>query len=288
MKMNTIYHGSCEQMNHLGNESIDFIIAGPPYANRFDYAHSANNGERVPFSDSKSSIQEIKSQFVGDITKWFAECYRVLKNGRYCAINVGTINYKGQTLPLPFWVVNVLENIGFTFVVDIIWKKTNGSRRSSRSFFNNPIPGRFSPNIQTEYVLIVQKNPSHSFYPLGQQRTSIDPIPLSEIVRREWANNVWHLPVGHSDPLHPCPFPIELPWRLIHLYSLSDDIVLDPFMGVGTTARAAKELGRSFVGYELQTEFIQRAYKLLDEPFPKIRESISVLKRFQSPQKPNL
>ncbi len=274
-------------MHHLPDASIDLIVAGPPYANRFDYEHSAKSGDRVSFSDNQSSIQDIKMQFCANLHDWFSECYRVLKDGRYCAVNIGTIHYKGQTLPLPFWAVDCLEKVGFTFVVDIIWKKTNGSRRHSRSFFANPIPGRFLPNIQTEYVLIFNKNSTQSFYPLGISPNAIPKIPLSEIVRREWANNVWHLPIGNPDPLHPCPFPIELPWRLIQLYSLPEDTVLDPFMGIATTARAAQMLNRYFIGYERHKAFIDRGYELLAQPPPKIRESISILQRYSKPNTPS-
>ena len=77
--------------------------------------------------------------------------------------------------------------------------------------------------------------------------------------------------------MHPCPFPIELPYRLIRLFSLRDELVLDPFMGIGTTARAAAALGRRFVGFERERRFIDRAAHLVSKPIPVPRDFVASL-----------
>lgn len=79
---------------------------------------------------------------------------------------------------------------------------------------------------------------------------------------REIANNIWNIPVGQGRKehgAHPCPFPLEIPARLIELFSVAGDTVLDPFMGTGTTAVAARRLGRHFVGYEREAKFCKHA-----------------------------
>ncbi len=94
-------------------------------------------------------------------------------------------------------------------------------------------------------------------------------IRINDLFTKEIANNVWHLVPG-SFPIngkHPCPFPPEIPYRFIEFLSMEGEVVLDPFMGVGTTARAAKALGRHYIGYELEQKFIDVALVALDEPF---------------------
>jgi len=207
--------------------------------------------------------------FLEQLEVWHRECYRVLKPGRFCVVNLATMARGKKSYPIPFHAVAILEKIGFNFCFEIVWHKVSGGRTRARNFIQRPFPGSFSPNIRTEYLLIFRKNPSVPFkLRLDLELDKELLVQIDDYFLREIANNVWHIPPQHkgSDRAHPCPFPIELPSRIIQLFSLPGDTVLDPFMGIGTTALAAKDLGRHFVGYELEPAFIEEALDALRKP----------------------
>lgn len=253
-------------MAELPDNSIDLIVSGPPYWSFIDYGAFSRN---EPFLWTDTSSYE---DYLDTLSKWYTECYRVLKPGRYCIVNLATMMKGKRTYPIPFHAVAILEDLKFSFCYEIVWHKVSGGRLRARNFVQRPMPGSFTPNIRTEYLLVFRKKPSVPF------KRWIDPakkpasmLELDDFFYRETANNVWHIPpegkISTTD--HPCPFPPEIPRRLISLFSLSGETVLDPFMGIGTTAVIAKELGRHFVGYEVEAKFIKNALIRLRSTLPK-------------------
>jgi modification methylase len=247
-------------MNELLDESIDLIIAGPPYWEYINYDSYAKGKEYL--WTGKKSYQD----FLEDLKKWFSECFRVLKSGRYCIVSLGNLRKKGKCYPIPFHALPLFEEIGFEFFFEIIWYKISGGGRQARGIIKHPYPGYFIPNNHVEYLLIFKKSASTPFLEdKDQLKTQENQIKIDDFFKKEIANNVWHIMPAKSSKVqnHPCPFPSEIPLRLIQLFSLKNEVVLDPFMGIGTTARAAKRLGRKFVGYETQNEFVKVAKKLI-------------------------
>ena len=160
-----------------------------------------------------------------------------------------------------------MEELGFEFCYEIIWHKIAGGRPDARVFVKHPYPGRYLPNNRTEYLLVFRKD-STTRFDGGVPFRDDERLVLDRFFQCETANNVWHI-MPACNPLergHPCPFPPEIPCRLIQLLSRQGEIVLDPFMGIGTTARAARMLGRRFIGYELEPAFVQQALANLDTP----------------------
>jgi site-specific DNA-methyltransferase (adenine-specific) len=157
--------------------------------------------------------------------------------------------------------------MGWAFQYEIAWHKVSGGRPNARVTVRNPYPGLYRPNIRTEYLLVFRKDPTVPFDKCGTDRRH-GAFPIDDFFKREIANNVWHIQPAQCDPVshHPCPFPPEIPLRLIRLFSMPGETVLDPFMGIGTTARAAKLLSRHFIGYEQVPEFVQRTHELLLVP----------------------
>ena len=101
-------------------------------------------------------------------------------------------------------------------------------------------------------------------------------MEIDSVFTKDIANNVWHIaPVPPGQLNHPCPFPEEIPYRIISLYSYPGDLVLDPFAGVGTTLKVAEALGRDWVGYETKEAYVKEAKKLIEEPL-RVREQLVV------------
>ena len=253
-------------MSELPDDTIDLIISGPPYWSFIDYSAFNRKEDYLWVDDTPYEA------YLSKLAKWHTECYRVLKPGRYCVVNLATMMKGRKTYPIPFHAVAILEKLGFAFCYEIVWHKVSGGRLRARNFVQRPMPGSFTPNIRTEYLLVFRKKPSVTFKRwIDSTKKSASLLELDDFFYRETANNVWHVPPEgkNSTTDHPCPFPPEIPRRLISLFSLPGETVLDPFMGIGTTASIAKELGRHFVGYEAEATFIEKALKRLESPLPK-------------------
>jgi modification methylase len=263
MDADIIYTKNCSSMDEVLQESVDLIITGPPYWRYIDYSAYVDQKEFVwPKGNSYESYFE-------DLKKWFTECFRVLRKGRYCIINLGTVRKDGRCYAIPFHSVPVLEDIGFEFCFEIIWHKISGGRRHARGIIQHPYPGYYIPNNRTEYLLVFRKDSSTPFYEeKSKLKTKKHQIEIDDFFKKQVANNVWYImpPCFPLNGKHPCPFPPEIPYRLIPLFSTKGEIVLDPFMGIGTTARAARMLGRRFIGYEIQQSFVDIALASIDEP----------------------
>ena len=262
-------------MDEVSSDTIDLIVSGPPYWDYIDY-HAFHGSSH--YKDFTWRRRRPYQEFLGDIDTWYSECYRVLRSGRYCVVAAGTIRNRGKCYPLPFHVVGILEEIGFEFCYEIIWHKITGGRPHAGMTIQNPYPGYYLPNNKTEYLLVFKKNRKASFAnnDNNDQTSPWNKFEVDELFKREIANNVWHI-LPSCFPLngeHPCPFPPEIPYRLIKLLSLKGETILDPFMGIGTTARAARMLGRHFVGYEVEPEFVKKANREIAKPLKMRRPSV--------------
>jgi modification methylase len=256
-------------MTEVPDGSIDLVVTGPPYWAYVDYkAYLAG----VPHLWRS---QEPYEQFLERLGGWFREVHRTLRPGRYCVVNLGTIRYRGRCYPLPFHAVGVLERAGFTFCFEIVWHKVAGGRQQARVAVRTPYPGAYTANNRTEYLLVFRKEPCVPFLAGTARVTVRDAFPIDTLFTTEIANNVWHIlpAAGGRDRIHPCPFPPEIPYRVIRLLSLRGETVLDPFMGIGTTACAAKALGRHYVGYEVEESFVRVARENLTKPW-RLRKAI--------------
>ena len=250
----TIINRDCSHMRELPDESIDLIISGPPYWSFIDY--SAFTEGRPYLWQSDESYED----YLAQLKRWHQECFRVLRPGRFCMVVLGTLERDGSNYPIPFDAIPLLKSIGFNFRYEIVWNKISGGRQSARNFLKSPKIRRFRPNNRTEYILVCQKPARHFAGELWPHISAIS-LPDEGFFSREIANNIWNIPSarGRAAGSHPCPFPLELPARLIELFSAEKETVLDPFLGSGTTAVAARLLGRYFIGYEREIGFCQLA-----------------------------
>jgi DNA modification methylase len=130
-----------------------------------------------------------------------------------------------------------------------------------------PYPGYYYPNIMTEYILVFRQPGEAIYKHKSQEQKEAARYPINRLFTMDTANNIWHIapvPPGFLD--HPCPFPEEIPYRLIQMYSYPGDLVLDPFVGSGQTTKVAKWLNRRFVGYDTVERYVQLARERLEEP----------------------
>jgi site-specific DNA-methyltransferase (adenine-specific) len=214
--------------------------------------------------DSEGGTPRSYEELLDVLSRCFAECFRVLKPGRVCAVNVATTIVEGTFYPLPFHLVPLMEQLGWRMKEDLIWRRWRGWDRRGGVVIQKPYPGYFYPNRIFEYVLLFTKPGGPPTYAgRTEQERQDSRIPVNDLLFHELNNNIWNiLPVppqrrakGADGIVHPCPYPEELAYRLITLYSYKGDIVLDPFTGSGTTPKVANLTGRRWVGYEVNPAF---------------------------------
>ena len=252
---------SSVQMQQCDDCSIALTVTSPPYWNAIDYdIHSREGSEAWHRAREYAAFGDSFDDFLGMIEQVFMEVYRVTVEGGFCAIVVGTILHDGKHYPAPMLITARMLELGWLFHQDIIWNKVTGGVKRAGVFIQNPKPGYYYPNIMTEYVLVFRKE--------GELRRGREQsLEVDELFKRDIANNVWHIaPVPPKTIDHPCPFPEELARRLVLLYSIEDDEVLDPFLGSGQTALAARKFNRRCVGYDIEEAYIRLAHSRVSNP----------------------
>ncbi len=244
---NTIIHGSSEKMNEIPDYSVHLMVTSPPYNVTKEY-------------DKDLSLEE----YLQLLKNVFAETYRVLVYGGRACINVANVGRKPY-VPLSDYISQIMLEIGFQMRGEIIWHKGAGAGVSmawgSWCSASNPVL-----RDTHEYILVFSKGS----FSRRKREGKRDTITREQFM--EWTKSVWTInPESAKKVGHPAPFPVELPYRLIQLYTFTEDIVLDPFMGSGSTAIAAIKSGRKYVGYETELKYIELAqeriarYKLQEQ-----------------------
>lgn len=233
--LNQIIQGTSEDMKELPDNSLHLMVTSPPYNVTKEY-------------DADLSLAE----YLQLLKNVFMETYRVLVHGGRACINVANLGRKPY-IPLSDYISHLMIDIGFDMRGEIIWNKGAGAGISmawgSWQSASNPVL-----RDTHEYILVFSKGSFVRKKNEGKENT------ITKEQFMEWTKSVWTLnPESARKVGHPAPFPVELPHRLIQLYTYQDDIVLDPFMGSGSTALAALKSGRSYVGYELEAEYVRLA-----------------------------
>lgn len=259
-------------MPEMPDNSVALTVTSPPYWNAIDYERHQSE----PRSNYRPRQPVDYESYLDRLVRCFREVFRVQRPGGFCAVVIGTVLLDGRHTPLPFHLVLRMEAAGWQFHQDIVWAKITGGVKRARLAVRYPYPGYFYPNLMTEYILIFRKPGGAPIYsgrtPAEKERSRVS---IDSIFTREVANNVWHIaPVPPRQFDHPCPFPEEIPHRLIRWFSYAGEVVLDPFCGIGTTLKAAAGLGRRWVGYEISARYAQRALVRVAEPMTPRRQLI--------------
>jgi len=243
--LNKILNSSSEDMSVLPDNCLQLMITSPPYNVTKDY-------------DDDLTLKE----YLELLKNVFCETYRVLVNGGRACVNVANIGRKPY-IPLATHITNIMLKIGFLMRGEIIWNKGAGAGTSmawgSWQSASNPVLRDVH-----EYILVFSKG-DFKLNSKNKENT------ISKEQFMEYTKSVWNMNTESAKKIgHPAPFPVELPYRLIQLFSFKNDIVLDPFMGSGTTAIASVNSERNYIGFDVSEEYC----KLAENRIEKISNNI--------------
>ena len=256
---NTIALGASESvLRHLPEQSIDLIFTSPPY-----YNAKKEYSEYDTYEDYLDTMKDVIHQ-----------CNRVLIEGKFFVINSSHVliprpnrNASSSRIPVPFDLHQIIIDEGFEFIDDIIWQKPEGAGWASgrgRRFSADRNPMQYKAVPVTEYVMVYRKKPTHLIDNFIRKHPNQNIISESKIADGYEKTNVWYISPAR-DKRHPAIFPDELAEKVIQYYSFKNDIVLDPFGGLGTTAKAAAKLSRKFYSIELNPDYITATKKELSK-----------------------
>jgi site-specific DNA-methyltransferase (adenine-specific) len=240
-EVDVIFNKSSEAMQELPDCSVHLMVTSPPY----------NVGKEY---DNDLTLEE----YLSFLMRVWKETYRVLVPGGRACINVANLGRKPY-IPLHASIMKDMIDLGFLMRGEIIWDK---AASASTSTAWGSWQSATNPTLRDthEYILVFSKGSFRRDKMDGRKST----ISKDEFL--EFTKSVWAFPSESAKKVgHPAPFPVELPYRLIQLYTFSDEIVLDPFIGSGQTALAALKAGRHFIGYELSGEYCDLAIRRIQD-----------------------
>ncbi len=233
---NSIIFGTSENMIAIPDNSLHLMITSPPYNVTKEY-------------DDDLNLQE----YLDILKRVFTETYRVLVDGGRACTNVANLGRKPY-IPLSDYISKMMIEIGYNMRGEIIWNK---AASASPSTAWGSWQSASNPTLRDihEYILVFSKG--------DYKRNAKDKQnSISKEQFMEFTKSIWTMNAESAKRIgHPAPFPLDLPYRLIQLDSFKDDIILDPFIGSGTTAIAALQSERKYIGYDTSQEYIDLANK---------------------------
>lgn len=249
MKTNhKIILGDSRTMTELQDKSVHLVITSPPYWQLKDYG----TAHQIGFNDSYEN-------YINNLNLVWKESFRVLNDGCRLCINIGdqfarSVYYgRYKIIPIRTEIIKFCETIGFDYMGAIIWQKTTTTNTTGGATIMGsfPYPRNGILKLDYEFILIFKK-------PGESPQASKEIKEQSKLSKEEWNRYFtghWNFN-GVKQDKHLAMFPEELPKRLIKMFSFVDDMILDPFLGSGTTTLAAKNLGRHSIGYEINKNFL--------------------------------
>ena len=237
-----IYNDDILRLESIPNEDIDLIVTSPPYDVDIKYE---NYDDSIPYAE-----------YLQFTRKWLARCYEFTKpDGRLC-LNVPLDKNKGGQQSVCADVTTIAKDVGWQYHSTIVWNEQNISRRTAwGSWMSASAPYVIAP---VEVIIVLYKKMWEKI------RKGKSDITRDEFIR--WTNGVWSFSGESKSRIgHPAPFPVELPRRCIKLFSYVGDLVLDPFLGSGTTLLACLETDRAGIGVEISRNYCELAVERLRE-----------------------
>lgn len=218
--------------------AVDLVITSPPYSLGIDYG-------KAGYDDDQPYLGYLEW-----VRTWSQALLEASAHGGRACVNIPLDSNKGGKRAVYADYLRIFQEVGWTYQTSIVWNEQNISRRTAWGSWLSPS----APFVTAPVEMIAV------FYK-GAWRRPATGGQRGDIMRDEflaWTLGMWTFPGANATRVgHPAPFPEELPRRLIKLYSYPDDLVLDPFLGSGTTAVAAVKLGRRALGVEINPRFCE-------------------------------
>ena len=287
-----LVHADASDLSFLPDSSVALVVTSPPYPmiEMWDEIFSAGSPSirhALSEADGPSAWRLMHDK----LDRVWSECFRVLRPGGWACINIGdatrTLNGRFQLFPNHARIINGCGGMGFDILPAVLWRKqTNAPNKFMGS---GMLPGGAYVTLEHEYVLIMRKGGKRRVDAAEEKRVRRESAYFWE-ERNRWFSDTWDFKGARQDPGRPelrarsAAFPFELPFRLISMYSSRGDLVLDPFVGTGTTLLAAMAAGRNSIGVDvdeaLLTAFREDALRARDFLTAVIRERLSAHLRF--------
>jgi DNA modification methylase len=250
-----LVHGDARDLSFIDSGSVHLVVTSPPYWTLKEYR---------PNPDQLGHVEDYE-QFLGELWKVWSDCYRVLVPGGRLVCVVGDVCLSRReygrhvVVPLHADICVMCRKLGFDNLNPIIWHKiSNASYEvpNGTKFLGKPYEPNAIIKNDIEFILMQRK-------PGGYRKPSDEQREMSKLTKKEyeaWFQQFWHI-TGASTRKHPAPFPLELAYRLVRMFSFVGDTVVDPFLGTGTTTLACMRCGRNSIGIEIEAEYLSQAGK---------------------------
>lgn len=254
-----IFFEASQHMSAVKDTSVDLVVTSPPYPmiGMWDDILSCQNpviAETLKDGKPKEAFELMHKE----LDKVWDECYRVLKDGSFLCINIGdatrTVNGDFRLYNNHSRIISHCLQLGFTNLPNIIWHKATNA--PNKFLGSGMLPCGAYVTLEHEYILIFRKGGKRMYKAEDMKRQRRQSSFFWE-ERNAWFSDIWELrgakqKISNSDSRErSAAYPIEIPYRLINMYSQAEDVVLDPFYGLGTTGQAAMLLGRNSFGFEI-------------------------------------
>jgi site-specific DNA-methyltransferase (adenine-specific) len=252
------------ELNDLTSR-VNLTVTSPPYLDAINYSDYESNdgndytgetGDAIANITESATTEELIEAWEAQQAEIFQKVHTLTREGGFCAVVIGKTKTQGEVIDLPAIFSQLMtRELSWNFHEKITWHKVTDGIDKFKTTVQNNRPTYYHANQMTEECYIFRKGD------IVNRNKDTAKIKLTDFVKKEVANNIWHIPTKppNGGIGHPCPFPEELAFRLIHLYSYPNDIVFDPMAGSGTTLKTASHLDRDGIGVELEPKFINES-----------------------------
>jgi modification methylase len=284
-----------QQMSEISDCSIHLMVTSPPYpmVQMWDKQFAqidpkiAQLWQKLEEKCNQETINQIFDAMHENLAKGWAETYRVLVDGGIAAINIGdatrTLNGKFSLFPNHSKIIEHCQKIGFTTLPYILWKKptTKPHYKGKGAFLGSGfLPPNAYVTLDCEFILLFRKGNLRKFPPHDKVRYE---SAFTKVQRDEWFSQIWALKGTRqtADQLErrTAAFPDEIADRLIKMFSIKGDTVLDPFLGSGTTTKVAMQNERNSIGYETDPNLLPTINKKIENNTVNLATDLKIIKR---------